>query len=552
MEEIFLFINNHPWFLVAVFGVVQLGFFIFTMRRLSRFGRYFPEGQNYTVAKDDEGRFSIDTQDKSSEDFKELVKELNEYLSKNEGTSDFGIIKDKVQSRLDSLYENATSKVSFPTLLGLLGTFVGVWCGLQSFKYGIASDGVSDATISALVGGIIISMATSVVGLILMMWGSSRASRILKGVETRRNGFFDFIQVQLMPELGTSMVSALNSLRRTVGKFEPSFRSVIADFKTAFGECTETLRGTFGESVEKLTNAVNVMASGMDTINANVSLQKELLATMQQPGTLNTLQRFVEAADKFDSATTAIANLNNVKNEIAQSSAQLIEAQKQFMEKLPIPKSVFEKINAILNRVTTFEDSLNGLAPGLAAVQNFGNELINLINTQLNAIKQKGVILQNYQDTTDENLQKYYKEQQERIQEFVGGYRRELQDLGTALTEALQDTKKQFEQTAADCLRAVNDKRNQYIEEIKQSLDIEAKDQHLAKLEQIPDMFKTLDTIAQSAPSKEDIKNISDKLGELKEAISKKKARSGGDADTTTSGIKPKKGLLDRIFGRGN
>jgi hypothetical protein len=97
-----------------------------------------------------------------------------------------------------------------------MGTFFGVWIGLQSFKIGIDKAGVSDEIVSALIGGVIVSMVTSLIGLILMMYGNTTATNVLKKVEGDKNVFFDFIQVELMPVLGTSMVSALNKLHRTL------------------------------------------------------------------------------------------------------------------------------------------------------------------------------------------------------------------------------------------------------------------------------------------------------------------------------------------------
>lgn len=241
MEQIYLFLDSNPLISIVLFAIFQLRAFVSTMRKLNRFKGYFSDSTLWEVEERETG-YSIHVDD-SSEDLSELVGEINEYLEKNEGTTDFGIIKDKVENRLEALYEDSTSKVSFPTYLGLMGTFFGVWIGLQTFKIGIEKSGVSDEIVSALIGGVIVSMVTSLVGLVLMMIGNARAAKVLKNVEEDKNKFFDFIQVKLMPVLGTSMVSALNKLHRTINTFEPAFKGVIAEFKNAFSECTETLRG---------------------------------------------------------------------------------------------------------------------------------------------------------------------------------------------------------------------------------------------------------------------------------------------------------------------
>ena len=283
LEELYIFLDSYPWISIVFFAILQLWAFIPTLQKLDKFKRFFSSSENWNI-EEKECSHAILVEN-SSEDFTELVSEINEYLDKNEGTTDFGIIKDKVENRLEALYEDATSKVSFPTYLGLMGTFFGVWIGLQSFKIGVKKAGVSDEIVSALIGGIIVSMVTSLIGLVLMMWGNAKAGDVLKKVEGDKNKFFDFIQVRLMPVLGTSMVSALNKLHRTINTFEPAFKGVIGEFKDAFSECTETLRGTFGEKVHLLTSAVETMGKNMSLINENVKLQEQLLRTMQPRAT---------------------------------------------------------------------------------------------------------------------------------------------------------------------------------------------------------------------------------------------------------------------------
>ena len=181
MEELCLYLESNPWISILFFTILQLWAFIPTIAKLEKFKVYFSNSNHWNVEKQ-ENVYSIHV-DGSSKDFSNLVGEINEYLLKNEGTTDFGIIKDKVQSRLEALYENATSKVSFPTYIGLMGTFFGVWIGLQSFKIGVDKGGVSDEIVSALIGGIIVSMMTSLIGLVLMMCGNAKAAEVLKKVE---------------------------------------------------------------------------------------------------------------------------------------------------------------------------------------------------------------------------------------------------------------------------------------------------------------------------------------------------------------------------------
>lgn len=496
MEKVYLFLDSYPWISIIFFAILQLWAFIPTLRKLDKFKSFFSDSENWNV-EEKENSYAIHVES-SSEDLTELVSEINEYLDKNEGTTDFGIIKDKVENRLEALHEDATSKISFPTYLGLMGTFFGVWIGLQSFKIGVDKAGVSDEIVSALIGGVIVSMVTSLFGLVLMMWGNAKAGDVLKKVESDKNKFFDFIQVKLMPVLGTSMVSALNKLHRTINTFEPAFKGVIGEFKGAFSECTETLRGSFGEKVQLLTSAVETMGKNMSLINENVKLQEQLLKTMQQRETLKTLENFVIAADKFDAVTTSIAKLSEVKEDLADSSVKLVEAQTKFIGQMSVPERVFEKINAILNRIVTFEESLNALGESISQTQLLGNSQMNLIQEQITAIQKKTDLAVSYQELADDELKAVYETQKNAIKQLNEKYCAAIDTHGDDFALAMNDFKQAYEKIVKECMDAVEAKRDEYIAEIRKSLDLEARNQHLAQLAKMPELLALLSNIQSS------------------------------------------------------
>lgn len=558
MEKVYLFLDSYPWISIIFFAILQLWAFIPTLRKLDRFKGFFSNSENWNVEEKESG-YAIHVEN-SSEDLTELVGEINEYLEKNEGTTDFGIIKDKVENRLEALHEDAVSKVSFPTYLGLMGTFFGVWIGLQSFKIGVDKAGVSDEIVSALIGGVIVSMVTSLIGLILMMWGNAKAGDVLKKVEGDKNKFFDFIQVRLMPVLGTSMVSALNKLHRTINTFEPAFKGVIGEFKDAFSECTETLRGTFGEKVQLLTSAVETMGKNMSLINENVKMQEQLLKTMQQRETLKTLESFVVAADKFDAVTTSIAKLSEVKEELADSSVKLVEAQTKFIGQMSVPERVFEKINAILNRIVTFEESLNALGESISQTQLLGNSQMNLIQEQITAIQKKTDLAISYQELADDELKAVYETQKNAIKQLNEKYCAAIDTHGDDFALAMNEFKQAYEKIVKECMDAVEAKRDEYIAEIRKSLDLEAKNQHLAQLAKMPELLALLSNIQSSVKVQPEVSSkittVSNQIDGVKstlDAMEKKigttraasQSRPAEPKDTTQ-----KKPWLKRLFSR--
>ena len=496
MDAVYIFLDNHPIISILFFSILQILVFGYTVLKLGKYKSFFPKDGSWESFHNGVA-FQIQTPNASSE-AKQLVEEVNEYLRRNEGTTDFNIIKDKTERSLDTLYEDAMSKVSYPTYLGLMGTFFGVFIGLKSFNIGVATSGVSDEIVSELIGGVIVSMVTSLIGLALMMIGNWIASDYQKKVEADKNKFYDFLQVQLMPVMGTSMVAALHKLHGTINTFEPAFRSIIDEFKSAFGECTETLKGTFGENVKQLTDAVEVMGRNMTTINENVKKQDELLKTMKQRQTLETLEKFNEAADKFDSVSTSIAKLTDIKDEIAKSSQDLVKAQNDFVGQMTIPERVFEKVNTILNRVTTFEESINALGTNIAQTQMLGNTQMNLIQEQITAIQKKTNLAVSYQELADEDLKNLFETQKAAINALNAKYKAAIEQHGEDFADAMETFKKDFERIVNECKQAVEDKRSEYIAEIKKSIDLEANNKHLAHLDKLDEILSGLTTIKAS------------------------------------------------------
>jgi tetratricopeptide (TPR) repeat protein len=553
MEQFFVFLDNYPWVSIGVFALFQLLAFLHTVINLTKYRNFFPTKQEWKAVEN--GKSYLIEMPDASLDMNKLVVDINEYLEKNEGTIDFGIIKDKAERRLDSLYEDAMSRASFPTYLGLMGTFFGVYIGLKCFNFNIqstaqaAESGITDAVIAQLIGGIIVSMVTSLVGLVLMMISNWYASICEKEVEQKKNKFYNFLQVELLPVLGTSMVSALDKLHQTIGQFGPSFRGIIDDFKAAFAECTATLRDTFGEKVQVLTDAVDAMGRNMTLINKNVQSQDDLLRTLRQRQTLDTLQRFTEAADKFGTVTSSIERLNDIKDNIATASENLVKAQSEYVEQMAVPERVFEKINGILDRITTFESSINALGKDIAETQLLGNSQMNIIQEQINAIKHKTSLAVSYQETTDEQLENIYQEQAKAINEINAQYRKAIQTHSDDFEAAMTEFKSAYEKIVNECKLAVEAKREEYVEEIRKSLDLEKNDRHLAQLDKIPQIQAAVTSIRDSV---ENQSAVLAKLDELKKEIGKGRQYPVSQRVTNDdeSQHKRKKGLFSKIFGR--
>lgn len=505
----FQFLDTYPWVTVAAFAAIQLWFFFGTQLKLNELSRFFPSKKWETNG--DEEHLTLIAEPEDSKNAQELVKEINDYITKTNGAVEYAVIKDKTERRIDSLYEFATSKISFPTYLGLMGTFFGVYIGLKCFNAGLGQGGggITDQMVKELIGGIIVSMVTSLVGLVLMTISNIHASNVQKKVDAQKDEFFEFLQMSVIPTLGTNVSSSLNRLRSTISNFEPSFRAVIEEFKAAFRDCTDMFKGTFAENAEVLTKAVAEMGSNMTLINENIQKQDQLLTTLRQRDMVTTLDKFVTAANSFDSVTTSIQKLEEAKERIIASTNTLAEKQETYNKSLEIPTRLLQQVNSILDRVTTFEQSINALGVNIAQTQLLGNTQINAIEEQLNALKTKHSLVYRYQDTQVEELDKIYKEQTKAVNDLSDAFRRAVSQNRDDIEKAMQDFKTAYDTIVRDCKSGVEQKLEEFINALNKTLDVEDANRKLSNLDRLQALESGLGEIKTAIADKSAIADVS-------------------------------------------
>ena len=147
---------------------VQFYYFISNRKKLKVVRNFFAKKRDYEIyGKAEDSQLNPDVA-KEGSNLHALIKELNEYTKKNHGTTDFSIIQNKTDRKINVLYDNATSRIAFPTYVGLMGTFIGVFLGLLFFTIGLGSspngEGITDETIGNLISGVLVSMSTSFIG----------------------------------------------------------------------------------------------------------------------------------------------------------------------------------------------------------------------------------------------------------------------------------------------------------------------------------------------------------------------------------------------------
>lgn len=496
--------------IVFVFFIYfQIKYFIETRTYRNLFNNFFAKNEEYATYNsiiNGEDITQLKQVGTSGSDLNTLIAEINHYVAKTKGTTDFAVIQNKVERKLNMRYDQSVAKLAFPTYLGLMGTFAGVFMGIFMFLYGFDGAGnITDESIENLLIGVLVSMSTSLIGLLLTTINNALAGESRKIIEEDKNEFYDFVQTELMPTLDVSMVLAITRLHETVDKFEPAFDGVISRFQTTFDNCTRAFGDSFEKNVTAVAGAVSAMGRNMDKINENISLQQQLLATLKGDEIVRGMDKYIEAAEHFVSITKSLDKFEEARRMMLAATQEAINLQNSYSDALKIPREVAVRVNQILDRIKTFEENVNRVGGSLENRQILGNDVIETIREQVNAIRKKDKIAMKYFEIADGKLSDVFEEQTKVLNELNNHYK-----------EAIAGHIEGFEEMLKEQTLEIKILHEQFIEQMQMHLNVEEIHKDFSNLRKLNEVVEQLHRLTQNSVKADE---LSKKLRDIQAEI---------------------------------
>lgn len=482
------------------FAWFQCKYFLDTKRYRVIFENFFKKKSPYSVSIEEEGNEKypqLALVGTGFSDLNNLITEINAYLYKTKGTSDYEFIRNKVERKLNMRYDQSVVHLAFPTYLGLMGTFSGVFIGILTFLLGFDGGNVSDQSIQNLLTGVLVSMSTSLFGLLLTTINNHKAGEARKKIEDDKNEFYDFIQTEVTKTASASLVSAISKLHDTVDKFEPAFDGVINRFQRTFDTCTEAFGRNFERNVVAVANAVDVMGRNMDKINTNIEQQKEILKLFKTNQIVDGLQKYVEAANHFVGITQSLDQFEKARRMMLAAAQESIAIQNTYNESLKIPREIAVRISQILDRIKTFEQSVNALGEKINQRDILGNDVVNAIKEQINGIAKKGKIADKYLNIADGKLEDLFKEQTKVINEMNRRYK-----------EAIESHILGFEKMIDNQTTEIATRHEQFVSELQAKFNIEDVRTEFSNLKKLNEIQMQLQNLSGNIVGSKDLLNI--------------------------------------------
>jgi hypothetical protein len=338
----------------------------------------------------------IGTLDKSNHVFESILNSINNYLIRNRGAaSDFNIIKDIVERNASSIEEDIHLAIAVPLYLGLMGTMLGIVIGLFSMPSLVTSvveahvkDVLLNDGISSLIGGVKIAMIASFMGLLLTIVNSGlffRSSRTL--IEIRKNAFYTFVQIELLPIINQGLASTLDSLQRNLFKFNAEFVSNLGQLSGIFQSNANAIRAQkeLLDAIDKTKVAemtrynvkvlqqLDVSVAQFEKFNSYLSNVNELVDNSQRiVGKTNEL---LERTDNFKTIA------DNIENRLVQSQL-LLDFLSQHFKMLEEHKEF--TVNAVADVGHAVSDSFKNLGDH---IQSASNNIKTFTIDELEALK---------------------------------------------------------------------------------------------------------------------------------------------------------------------
>lgn len=344
----------------------------------------------------------IESEVSTNQVLENILFSINNYLIRNRGAaSDFNLIKDIVERNTSAVEEDINISIGIPLYLGLMGTMLGIVIGLFNMPdLGVvldtkAKDLMLNDGIGLLIGGVKIAMIASFTGLILTIINSGwvfKGSRSLS--ESRKNDFYTFVQIELLPIINQGLASTLESLQRNLIRFKDDFTIQLSGLSKTVGR----MEGVFDKSNEALEKQKYILDSidkskVSEMTRYNVKVLQQLDISVLQFEKFNSymtnvtlfvensqliVNRTNEILARTDNFKTIADNLDNKLNQ----SQQLLEFLSSHFRKLEEHKEFTS--NAVADVGNAISESFKELKEH---IQNSSELLKNFTIDELELLK---------------------------------------------------------------------------------------------------------------------------------------------------------------------
>jgi chromosome segregation ATPase len=228
------------------------------------------------------------------------------------------------------------------TMIGVLGTFIGVTAGLINFNVENIDVGITD-----LLESLKLAFISSIVGLLFAIT-FRLVSSFQKSSEDSASTIEEFAEIiqRNLESINQTSKEAANSQKATAQKMDAVVNSICGDGETTLYTQFQKLRVAVGDSGDKITNEVQNIGSSINSLESRLTTDLHQFRTSSENASQRLYDAYVEYAEKM-------AEYN--AKALAEQFEQLIKdfnskIHEQFGEN-------FARLNDAVGRMLEWQDS---------------------------------------------------------------------------------------------------------------------------------------------------------------------------------------------------
>ncbi|MFK7971286.1 MAG: hypothetical protein AB8F95_13005 [Bacteroidia bacterium] len=241
------FLLAHPLILVEIVVVIvviitQWSIAARNNRSIRKLKKVYPKGSTLETSIEGEGADGrslnlLSETGNYSNTFRDIVHSTNAYLKRNRGETDIETIENIAADRDYSLEKELDRSVYFPLYIGLLCTITGVVLGLIGL---FLNDGgiADDEGIRNFIGGVLIAMIGSGVGLFFSIIGTNALKKAARLRDQGRFEYFSFLREHVVKPLAETpeVAPATEELRNSLSAFHEGFTQYQGNMNSSLQE----------------------------------------------------------------------------------------------------------------------------------------------------------------------------------------------------------------------------------------------------------------------------------------------------------------------------
>ena len=327
--------------LFAIFLVVQLCFFVPTIISLKSMSKIFST-KDYDVEETD-GIVNI-RHAQTNTVFGSICRNINRYIKENSDSIDLGEMKDIANRLTDIEYEKAIARISYPMYIGLMGTYSGVGCGLWRLVLSMSEneDKMFDTeAIYVFIGGVVVAMLTSLVGLLLTTWANNVSVKRSACLEHDKDEFFSFLQTKIIPQLPSTLAQTLReelqksigALGKTIGNLNETVASLNGDLKSTFEGITKEFGDNLSSNLSSMQTTVDALTESAKSYAATMQKQDEILDKLNSPAFVSALTMINDTVDRCEGVASVLQRADQMAISLIDKQESILETQDDLLEK---------------------------------------------------------------------------------------------------------------------------------------------------------------------------------------------------------------------------